>query len=801
MKNNPLFVLALFFFLFQSVGAQETRTIQAIRLAHPPKIDGKIDDSWGKVPAVKNFYEFYPGFGEPIPPAYHTEVKVSYDDTGIYILAVMQDPHPDKIMRVFGLRDQFSVSDLFGIMINPFRAPGNNYLFMVSAGGTQLDGLQGQDTDLSWNAVWKSAVAITDRGWVVEMAIPYSALRFPKKEEQIWAVNFFREITSIRKKYSWILIDKTKQVDPVAFTGELRGIRNIKPPVRLSFYPYSSVNLMHYKGESKISPAFGLDLKYGLNENFTLDATLIPDFSDVPYDEIVLNLGPFEQFYSENRPFFTEGMQLFNKGRIFYSRRIGGRPIDFSRPFYEKTSTEIIEKNPEKTNLINAIKLSGRTDNGLGIGILNAITNKSEAVLTDTVTGNSRHVLTSPYTNYNVAVIDYVFGKNNVAGIMNTNTLRAGSYKDANVTSLFYTLYLQHNTLKISGKSNMSLIMDSARTAGFFGNLDVYKKINGHEFGIEFMFKDDKYDIRDLGFMHANNIVIYDFFYKYSILKPIKYFNRLKFAVDVGLDHVYKPYGIYRKDIGFRVFATTKKQLSLGGGIKFISDTKDYYEPRLPGRFYLDPAKMMAHIFVSTDYRKKLAFDAGIGGHNYLASDGSGFRIRLSPLLRLSNQFSMRYMLIYNKIFDEKGFVRIKRGDIIFGKRNKKSISQNLSANYYFTVKSALSLSFRHYWAPVHYTAFYKLKEDGTLTPIPDSGRNENINFNVWNFDFGYTWEFAPGSQLTLLYRNNLQEFNRKYDLTYAENLDQLFKQPQRHNFIVKAIYYLDYNTVIRKWF
>jgi hypothetical protein len=791
------------FMLFSGlIVAQNTKEIVAKRVEKAPKIDGKKDALWQEAVASGGFYEFEPGDGNPEPEGYETTVKIVYDDAGIYILAEMNDPDPEHIMRIFSLRDQFTLSDMFGVMINPFKAPGNNYFFSVTAGGTQLDGLQLQnETDMSWNAVWNSAVSITDKGWIVEMAIPYSALRFPKKDEQIWGITFIRDITSLRKKLGWTKIDKTKKGDIVQFMGNLRGLKNIKPPLRLSFYPYTSVNFSRYQGKTEKSPAFGMDVKYGLNENFTLDATLIPDFSDVPYDDIVLNLGPFEQFYSENRPFFTEGMQLFNKGNIFYSRRIGAQPIDYYKVYYEKTPTEIIEENPEKSNLINAIKLSGRTESGLGIGILNAVTGKSEAILLDTVTGGTRKILTAPYTNYNVAVVDYAFKKNNSVGLINTHTFRAGAYEDATVTSAFYDLYFMNNTLKFSGKTNLSVLYDSIATPGFHTDFEISKQKNEHTFSFEFYLSDTRYDINDLGFMRNNNYVIYDFAYRYSILKPTKYLNSFNFSVDIGLDHLYKPYGIFRKDLGLNVFLTTKKYLSIGGHFKLISDTKDYYEPRVPGRYYLDPAKMRGYIFISTDYRKKLALDMGFGGHNYLTTCGNGYSFRFSPRIRFNERFKVFYQLRFSQVYNDRGFAGFENGNIIFGNRDNKTLSQKIKAEYFFNIKSALSLSFRHYWAPVHYTGYYKLNENGSLTKISLPGRNDDINFNVWNLDLGYTWEFAPGSQLTLLYRNSIQNTDRQYDLNYSENLDNLFMQPQRHNFIIKAIYYLDYNTVIRKWF
>jgi hypothetical protein len=771
-----------------------------VRVSRPVKIDGVQDSVWNAAPVSSGFVEYKPGFGDPAGAEYETEVRIMYDNTSLYVLAVMHDPDPSGITREFGLRDQMILSDYFALMINPFRVPGNTYIFGVTASGAQMDGIVGEQMDINWNAVWKSAVKFYDKYWVVEMAIPYSALRFQKAREAVWGINFIRMVTRTRKEYAWNFIDKTKEGDMVQFLGNLKGLRNLKPPVRLSLYPYSSINYSVFQGEKKLSPGFGLDLKYGLNENFTLDMTLIPDFSDVPYDDVILNLGPFEQFYSENRPFFTEGMQLFNRSGIFYSRRIGSRPMDFYKPYYEKNQGEIVVENPQVTKLINAFKLTCRTSSGLGIGLLNAVVNKSEAVLSDTLSGETRRILTSPYTNYNVAVLDYAFGKNNSVGVINTHTFRAGDYPDSNVTAFFYDLNFSHNTLRISGNNRLSVKYDSVYHPGYNMNFEVSKKIRQHGFGFEFYLADDQYDINDLGFMRNNNYVIYDFYYSYSILKPVKRFNSLKASLDVGLDHRFKPYGIFRRDVGFRLFATTRKFFSFGTRIRLISDTKDYYEPRVPGRFYLDPAKARMSVFVSTDYRKRFAFDAHAGKTTYLHVCGDSYSFGFNPRFRFSNQFKLKYGFFYKQIYDEKGFVDFDGTDIIFGKRDVKTVSQKITADYYFTVKSAVSLSLRHYWSPVVYSRFFKLNEDGSLSPVNYS-KDKNFNFNVWNLDLGYTWEFAPGSQLTVLYRNSLQNSDRAYQLSYGENLDKLFRQPQRHNFIIKAIYYLDYNTVIKKWF
>ncbi|NPA45815.1 MAG: carbohydrate binding family 9 domain-containing protein [Chlorobi bacterium] len=803
---RPRIIWFLFSFLYMHLNGQQVpenkKTLQAVRTAVAPRIDGRsVDTVWLKAPVATGLYEFEPGDGNPEPPAYQTRVRMLYDNTHLYILAEMSDPDPATISTEFGLRDQLTQADYFALLLNPFKAPGNNYVFSVTASGAQVDGIMAKNhMDLSWNAVWKSAVTIGSKGWTVEMAIPYSALRFQNKNRQEWAVNFIRYVNRTRRKFSWTHINKSQETDPVYFMGRLTGLYEIRPPVRLSFYPYASYIREYYQGRSEGHLAYGMDLKYGINANYTLDATLIPDFSDVPYDDVRLNLGPFEQYYGEKRQFFTEGVQLFSKGGLFYSRRIGSTPVDYAKVFYEKRPSEIILENPEKTRLINAVKISGRNDNGLGLGIMNAFVNRAEAVLQDTSSGEIRRLETQPYTNYNIMVADYVFGTNNSVSLINTNVSRFGPAPDANVTGLVYDLYARHNKYNVSGKAVVSMLNGANAKTGFHITNKITRTFRRHQLEAVLYLSDDKYDINDMGYMRKNNFVIYDFAYIYRILKPNKYFNVLRWGIDIGLDHIYKPYGIFRKDAGLEAFMTDKKYTSYGGRIALVSDTKDFYEPRVPGRYYLDPAHYKVRLYVSTDYRKKFALD--VSGHfkKYFTSDQETFGFGMSPRFRFNSRFKTIYRFHFERKINERGFVKTAGGDIIFGKRDINVFTQSIRAQYFFDVRSAVSLNIRHYWSPVAYNDFYRLRNDGRLDPY-DGNFDADFTFNVWNLDLGYSWEFAPGSRLNLLYRNSLLNHTGGYDLAYTGNLQRLFDMPHRNTFIVKATYYVDYNNLRRRYF
>ncbi|WP_400194308.1 DUF5916 domain-containing protein [Hymenobacter sp. B81] len=232
--------------------------------------------------------------------------------------------------------------------------------------------------------------------------------------------------------------------------GLLTGIRNIKAPLRLSLAPYISGYVNHYpyneQGKRNATTSFngGADVKYGINESFTLDATLVPDFGQVISDNQVLNLSPFEVQFNENRQFFTEGTELFNKGNLFYSHWVGAMLLGFGRVESQlrKGTTEsdgrrpgeFIARNPDMTRLLNATKISGRTSKGLGLGLFNALSNNVYAMVQDSATGTQRQVLTQPFSNYNIFVLDQSLKNNSFVSLINTNITRAGATYDANVT-------------------------------------------------------------------------------------------------------------------------------------------------------------------------------------------------------------------------------------------------------------------------------------------------------------------------------------------------------------------------------
>lgn len=801
MKNTFLILAILnctFFF------AQENKkNLITKRVSNPPKIDGVLDDNaWENCDIAKDFVMFRPTSGTPEKENQKTEVKVVYDDEAIYFAAYLYDDKPNEIPKEFANRDNFGTVDWFGIMLNPNNDSQNDTEFFIQASGNQADAKSNAfNEDFSWSAVWDSEVRIVENGWIVEVKIPYSSLRFSNENVQTWGLNFHRRFAKTRDQYTWNFIDRTKGVIQ-QYAGNLSGIENIEPSTRLSFSPYASSAYNSYNGDESFDNSIGLDVKYGINESFTLDATLIPDFGQTAFDDLVLNLGPFEEQYQEQRPFFTEGTELFSKGNMFYSRRIGNTPVNYYDE-NEITENEEVIDNPSKVNMLNAIKLSGRTKNGLGIGVFNAVTEKTEAKIKNLSTNEIRKVLTEPLANYNVVVLDQQFNKNSSVSFVNTNVLRDGNARDANASGLLYTLVNKKNTHFIDGSFKTSSIRENGeKLNGYYFDTSIGKFAGKIQYEAGYRMVDKDFNINDIGYQNRNN---YQDFYgnvSYRIFEPTKTFTRYSLNTWGNLSY-RKSDGAYMENhIGINFNATTLKQFSFGGNINGnIGNTNDYYEPRTEDRYYTDKPRLNFNGWISTDFSKKFAFESSIFYGIRVGSDREYIEFDFSPRYRFSNKFNVGYGFNMGVGQNSKGWVNeLEDGTIIFGNRDSKNITNSISARYNFSVKSGLALTFRHYWSPIEYDSlYYNLNNNGELVTNSTYSNNHDINFNSWNLDLSYSWQFAPGSQIVALYRNAIFNEDDKSNLNFNDNISNLFEQPKQHNLSIKLIYYLDYNK-IKTW-
>jgi len=454
-KGMTIFLFVFTIIVQQSVFSQ-TKELTATRITTPPKIDGVLDDTvWDQLTTYGDFHMFEPGNEGVIPEDVRTEVKMAYDDKAIYIAAYLYDSEPDLIPSQFSQRDEVrSQADNFVVALNTYNDGINETRFYVTSAGTIGDERVTQNNrDFGFNVVFECRVSRDEKGWYAEYRIPYNALRFPEIAIQNWSVNFYRRLLRRNETHTWSRIERGVGRD-TQYNGIIKGIENIDPPVRLTFFPFAQAQTVTIDGENETNFAGGLDIKYGLSDSFTLDAQLIPDFGQVAFDNVRLNLGPFEQTFSENRPFFTEGIDLFQKGRIFFSRRIGDAPTG---SVGQLTENEEVVDFPNNVKLLNSLKISGRTKNGLGIGFLNSVSERTFADIRDNVTGERREVLIEPLTNYNVFVLDQQFNQNSSVSIINTSVIRSGSrFRDANVTGAVFDVADKGNNFRTSGRAIIS---------------------------------------------------------------------------------------------------------------------------------------------------------------------------------------------------------------------------------------------------------------------------------------------------------------------------------------------------------
>jgi len=786
--------------LCQAQDSISRKTIKIFRIVDAPQIDGILNDpAWVEAPAATGFVERQPNNGKPIPDSLHTEVKIVYDDLGIYFGATMHDPNPEGIRRELTERDGIGADDFFFILLNGYNDRQQSMQFAVTAAGVQYDAkMTNMNEDSSWNGVWYSAVNITDFGWVAEVFIPYSELRFPKKDIQEWGLQMEREVNRSRTRYSWSPVDNSKGSYSI-YDGEIYGIQNIETPTRLSFQPYMSTYLNNYDGETNINFNGGLDLKYGINDAFTLDMVLIPDFGQTKFDETVLNLSAFEVQYNEQRPFFTEGTELFTIGDLFYSRRIGGAPI--GRPFLHQG--EVINRYPAAVDLLNALKISGRTNKGLGIGFFNAVTERTFVNIENPETGTVRKAEIEPLTNYNIIVLDQRFGDNSSVSFVNTNTIREGGFRDANVTGLYTKLTNKANTWNYRASAEGSWVFDTEDKFGLEAQAGIAKISGKHrvEGGLDLRTQD--YDINDMGYSAQTNYISYFGYYGYRILQPQGFLNNMFLNFNLRLFNRLEP-DLYGKFVfNFNSSFTNKNFISFGGGFEATPfGINDFYEPRIAERHVKVPDYYNPWLWIESDSRKKLSLNLVADWYKYNERGRGRLDLGIRPRYRVSDKLKLNFSTDIILMDKDQGFVNYDNNNeiIIFGQRDRNTIVNSLGGNYIFNNKMALNLAFRHYFTEVNYEGFYELQENGDLDALPGHSNNYDTTYNSWNLDLRYSWWFAPGSQLTLLYRHAVDSYVPFAGQNFSQNFDYLFAQPQVNSLSLRISYFLDYNRM-KNWF
>lgn len=819
-KKFLLVVLCFFFLAFAKAQSTtkskniERKSYRATRVTAQPTIDGKpFEAFWDNIPSGGDFKMIEPTSGLDERETHRTEFKIAYDDNALYVAGFMYDSNPDEILRQFSQRDEvFAQADLFGFFINTYNNQINQTRFYATSANALGDSVaeNGQD-DFSFNVVFRSEASIGVSGWFVEMKIPYRTLRFNDQPVQDWSFQIFRQIRHLNEQYSYNYIDRTTGASS-QYDALLTGVKDINPPLRLNLYPFIQGSTDRFDGNTENTFSAGLDIKYGINEAFTLDATLIPDFGQVAFDQVVLNLGPFEQTFGENRAFFAEGTDLFNKGNLFFSRRIGQTPSGSGN--IELQENERVIDNPDNAKLLNAVKVTGRNRNGLGIGFLNAITEKTEATIerteisaTNDTLFSRRTAVTEALTNYNLLVLDQQYGSNSSVSLVNASTLRDGNFTDANVTALV----IDHNDTDLTNNYRAQVRMSNRFTptgtvSGLNTALDWRKTSGNWRPRLSHDYVSENWNPNDLGVNFRTNF--HQFFgeLEYEQFIPKGIFNSYNFRLGAGHRRSANPDFHIQSNVRFRARFRTRERNSFGFDTEVTTRSLNRFESRITGLNVRYAANQQFGGFISTDYRKKFALDLS-GNYFYLFDDAErGYNYTIAPRYRFSDEFLLIYRFGWNKNDQRTSFVtRVNDGnDAILSRRDTHSVENSVSGTYNFDNKRALSISFRNFWSRADFSRnFEELQDDGRTaqsTIMIDQSSIPDSNFNVWNLDLSYRWRFAPGSEASILYRNSIFNFDDQGTIAFEDSLNDLFMQPVRHNISLRITYFLDVNDA-KSWF
>ncbi len=805
IKTKILFIALLFLANHSLLFASERKHSIASKALSAIDIDGVLNENdWQHASVADQFIQTEPFNGKAA--TFDTRVYILYDEKAIYIGALMLDPSPDSIAQELRSRDIIGLADYFGVKIDPFNDGLNAFGFFVTAKGVQIDMKTNNwdEDDVSWNAVWKSSTSILENGWSVEMMIPYSALRFPRGDQQQWGVNFYRSIQRKREYSTWNFID-SKSKGTLRQMGETTIQSRIEPPLRLSATPYLSAAVSHHSDNDKWSGAYnaGMDLKVGLTESFTLDLTLIPDFGQVESDDKIFSLSPFEVFYEEKRPFFTEGTELFSKGNVFYSRRIGATPKGYSNIRQQYASGEILS-NPENIQLINAAKLSGKTSKGLGVGVFNAITDNTFATIVDS-TGNEERFLTESSANYNMLVFEQALPNNSQVTFYNTNVYKPKDAYIANVTGTEFAVRNKKNRYELSGMLNVSQhYRDDKKPV--FGERFFLKtgKVSGNfQADTWFNYVSGTYNPNDMGFQLRNNELANGWNFRYNEYEPKG--NLLRWYSRFYANHYYlhQPRSFTILEMGGDGRATFTNHLTIGGNLNYNPlGFRDFYETRVKERFVQWPASYSISFWGSPDYRKKIMADYRFGIRQNPELKQLSWWTRVTPRWKIQENFLIVPEIQIDYQYNSYGYVKdslniLNERVILFGRRNVENITTSITADYIFTPNTSLAFRIRHYWLNVEYLDFYNLKGDGRFS-TSDYSRPEDFAVNTFNIDMVFKWNFAPGSELLLVWKNAIYSQNSGEALTtgYFGNLEQTLSSPTSNSINIKLLYYIDWQNL-----
>jgi Domain of unknown function (DUF5916)/Carbohydrate family 9 binding domain-like len=838
------------------LSAQEARprpSYKAVRATAAPVIDADLSDAvWQTAPEITGFTQMDPEEGKPAKN--DTVVKVAYDDHAIYFGAFMKDD--GKPTPLLARRDSdLNNGDYIRISIDSQQDRLSGAAFVVNASNVQMDMTLYNDiyNDNSWDAVWESAAKIVDGGWVAEVRIPYSQLRFPDKPVHTWGLNVSRWNPRTFESTRLVYSPKTESGFVSRF-ADLNGIEGIRPKRALEMMPYGVVRSDLYSRQSNpfISASehrmdAGLDLKYALTSSLRLTGTINPDFGQVEVDPAVVNLSQFETFFPEKRPFFTEGASIFNFGNgpansrwgfnmsfptFFYSRRIGRSPQGF-------ISEADYQDAPGETTILGAAKVTGKIGKGWTIGVLEALTDREQAMFR---TGAEVGKLTvEPMTNYLVARAMKEYGKDSRAGFMFTATnrrlsenlepsLRQSAYF-AGVDG--YTLFRDKSwilewlggTSMVEGSEEAIALtqqsaaryyhrpdaghveFDPARTSltGYMGRVMLSKQKGRWRPNLQVQGMSPGFEINDVGFASRVDAI--------STHAVMHYLNtdlaqneKSRFREISAWGGKWQNFNFDGDLIGNGVNTSFFGQLKnywfvgawSGGQQSVLDDQRTRGGPLMkrPGSYFYGGE-------FGSDSRKKVSFNTW--GESVAADDGARsyyggatFTYRPLPSLRLSISPSItdaQFRAQYVSRLSNAGYEPTFGHKYVFSTLDQKQFDLGIRTEWTMNARLSFQLYLQPFVSSGDYHDFKFLTrprvDDYTAMGEDEVGFNPDFNFRSVKGSAVVRWEFRPGSAVYVVWNENRSHVAPIGDFRLRRDFSALTDAPSQDVFLVKFTYWL----------
>jgi hypothetical protein len=750
MKKLLLFASAMVM-TFHCISQEiERRTYNTNFTKTAPEIDGFDDDScWNMVEWSGNFTQTTPY--ENKPPTQQTEFKILYDDDNLYVFIRAFDTDASKISKILTRRDGFE-GDMVEINIDSYYDKQTGFSFTAMASGAKGDEAISQDGnnwDASWNPVWTLKTSVDSKGWNAEMKIPLTQLRFGSKAEHVWGIQVMRHIYRDDERSLWQFIPKGSP-GSVHLFGELHGIKNIKPKRQVEIMPYVLAKTETFEKEegnpfadgksSKITA--GVDGKIGITNDFTLDFSINPDFGQVEADPSEVNLTAFETYLSEQRPFFVEGKNIYqfrpsnpivinNLGsdNLFYSRRIGRYPH-----YYPDVEDNEYVKMPEATSILGALKLSGKTKNGISVGILESLTANEKAEIDNE--GVRREESVEPMTNYFVSRVQKDFNKGeSTLGAMLTavnrdienpalNYLHSAAYAGG----IDFKHSWQDRTWYVSGAGTFSNVrgdvnalintqrssahyfqrpdaehvsVDSSLTSmsGYGGSLRFgrqgKKKI---QFETSLNFRSPELEFNDVGYMRSSDVIHHGTWVAYYKRDPFSIFRNFFLNTNYWLYWNYEG-KLLSANANMNFNTQFKNKWSLNGSFSRVSETLSTTLLR-GGPSFKVPGLWELNMEISSDGSKKVSFYTGAYYNHkdkcksFYNEYWAGVNVKPNNALSISVDGDFGRGLNELQYIDETDYNQVPR--YIFANIDQKTFYLKFRINYTITP----DLSIQYYGQP-----------------------------------------------------------------------------------------------------